>query len=456
MPPNRTQINCPRCRQPILALVEQLFDVTADPGAKQRLLGGISNRAVCPHCGYAGVLATPLVYHDAEKELLLTYFPSELGLPATEQEKLIGPLINQIVNRLPPEKRKAYLLRPQNFLTYQRIIERILGADGITSEMIQAQQQRVALIERLLSTPTAEARSEIIKQENKLLDGEFFALFSRLLEATIASGQEQPAKQMDDLQQQLLSESEFGRKLQGQVNEMQEAIKTLQAAGKELTREKLLDILIEAPNDDRLFALVSLTRPALDYLFFQALSEHIETKAGDERLALEDLRNKLLNLTRQIDQRVEDEYKRAGELLNTLLAAEDIENALLVNLNQVTDVFIQVLNRALQEAQKKNDEERLNKLQRIVAILQQATAPPKEYEILEKLLDAPNETALNKLLEKRAKEITPEFVQFVSGVVAQTESRAGEKPQGEEARVVERLQALYRTILKFSMKKSMQ
>src|SRR5512137_884882 len=150
MPPQKTQISCPRCRQPVVAQIEQLFDVTSDPGAKQRLLGGVSNYAVCRNCGYSGPLATPIVYHDNDKELLLTYFPSELGMPVNDQEKLIGPLITQVTNRLPAEKRKGYLLRPQSFLTYQSLLERILNADGITTEMIQAQQKRISIVERLL------------------------------------------------------------------------------------------------------------------------------------------------------------------------------------------------------------------------------------------------------------------------------------------------------------------
>jgi hypothetical protein len=60
----------------ITANVEQLFDVTQDPQAKQRLLGGVSNMARCPYCGYQGRLATPIVYHDNDKELLLTFCPS--------------------------------------------------------------------------------------------------------------------------------------------------------------------------------------------------------------------------------------------------------------------------------------------------------------------------------------------------------------------------------------------
>src|SRR5687767_15273042 len=58
--------------------------------------------ARCPHCGYQGRLATPVVYHDNDKELLLTFFPPELAVPLNEQEKLIGPLIKQVMDRLPP------------------------------------------------------------------------------------------------------------------------------------------------------------------------------------------------------------------------------------------------------------------------------------------------------------------------------------------------------------------
>ena len=148
----------------IPANVEQLFDVTADPQAKQRLLSGASNVAHCPHCGYEGRLAAPVVYHDNSKELLLTFFPPELGMPLNEQERILGPMIKQVMDRLPAEKRKAYLLSPQANLTYESMVETILGKDGITPEMIKAQQDRVMLMERLLQTSTPDVRSEIIKQ----------------------------------------------------------------------------------------------------------------------------------------------------------------------------------------------------------------------------------------------------------------------------------------------------
>src|SRR5574340_981588 len=215
----QTQIACPRCKQPITANVEQLFDVSADPAAKQRLLGGISNMARCPHCGFEGRLATPVVYHDADKELLLTYFPAELAMPVTEQEKLIGPMITQVTNRLPPEKRKAYLFKPIANLTYESMIETISGKDGITPEMIKAQQERLNLVDRLLGATSPEARSQLIKDNAAIIDEQFFVLFSRLLQAGMGGGQEALTKQLGEVQKQLLEETVIGRQLKESAGE---------------------------------------------------------------------------------------------------------------------------------------------------------------------------------------------------------------------------------------------
>ena len=455
MPPQKTQIACPQCRQPIVAIVEQLFDVSSDPGAKQRLLGGVSNFAACRTCGFNGPLATPIVYHDNEKELLLTYFPPELRMAVNEQEKTIGPLINQLTNKLPAEKRKGYLLRPQSFLTYQSLIERILLADGITQEMIQGQQKRVTIVERLLTATSPEARSDIIKQESALFDAEFFAIFARLVEGALSSGQEQAAKQVDEIQKQLLAETEYGRNIATQNNEIQEAVKTLQAAGKGLDRERLMQILIDAPNDHRLNALVSLTRPGLDYMFFQSLTERIEKLSGEERQKLEDLRGKLLDITRKIDQRLEQEVKRANELLEIILKAEDIEKATADSLPEIGEVFVQLLNQALKDANQKNDAERMPKLQQIVNVLQQASAPPPELQLLEELLEAADDAELNKRIETHGEEITPELTSVIASVIARTEGEGGQKPSDEEAQMLEKLGKVHRAVLKYTMKKNM-
>jgi ABC-type transporter Mla subunit MlaD len=150
------------------------------------------------------------------------------------------------------------------------------------------------------------------------------------------------------------------------------------------------------------------------------------------------------------------EFKHASELLNTLLAADDIQQATASHIQEINDTFVQVLNQALQEANQKNDAERMPKLQQIVAVLQQATTPPPELALLEELLDAPDEAALNKKLDEHAEEITPELSSVIGNILARSEEQAGAKPQGEDAQTIEKLRALYNTVLKYSMKKSMK
>ena len=58
------------------------------------------------------------------------------------------------------------------------------------------------------------------------------------------------------------------------------ATKALQEAGPSLTREKLLDLIIAAPNEARLKAYVSLARTGMDYIFFQTLTERIDKANG--------------------------------------------------------------------------------------------------------------------------------------------------------------------------------
>ncbi len=449
----QTQIACPRCHQMIAANVEQLFDVSADPSAKQRLLGGGANYAHCPYCGYEGSLATPIVYHDADKELLLTFFPSEMGIPVNEQEKLIGPLITQVTNHLPAEKRKAYLLRPQSFLTYQSLLEKVLAADGVTKEMLDEQQKRVNLIQRLLQASSPDIRAEIMKQEADLLDEAFFALFSRLAEAAAASGQQPTAQAMSALQNELLQNSEYGRKLQAQMGELEAAVKSLQEAGQGLTRDKLLSIMIDAPSDERLRALVSLTRNGLDYTFFQALSDRIERAKVDEKTKLENLREKLLDFTNQIDKAVEQQMKQADALIEKVLAAPDVTQAMIQNIDEFSEVVLQVLENKLQEASRTNNEARAQKLQQIVAILQQASTPP-ELELINELIDvADDDTVLEHKIKEHESEISEEFSGMIASLMQQVENQGDKDPNSGE--ILKRLEKIYRVILKRSMQKNL-
>jgi hypothetical protein len=449
----QTQIACPNCRQMIAANVEQLFDVTQDPQAKQRLLGGISNMARCPHCGFQGRLATPIVYHDNEKELLLTFFPPELNVPLNEQEKIIGPLIKKVTDSLPAEKRKGYLLNPSPNLTYESMIKVILGKDGITPEMLKAQQDRVQVIERLIQASSADVRSEVIKQNIALFDEQFFALFSRIAQSALQSGQDTIGKQLTDVQRQLLEETEFGRGLKESVGELETAQKSLQEAGQNLTREKLLELVLASPNDARLRGYVSLARAGMDYQFFQLLTEKIDKATGDEKTRLESIREKLLDYTNEMDKQIEARYKQAQEFVESLLAQDDIVKAVRDNLDGFTQDSVDLVNQMLRQASEKNDYTRMGKLQKMVEVLREVSTPP-EVAFVEQLLDAPDEASVEKMLEANKARVNDQFMQALIGLVAQVD-QAAEQGNPEAKALSEKINAIYKTALKFSMKQNM-
>lgn len=445
----KVQMSCPRCRQPIVAEVEQLFDVTADPEAKQRFLSGSINVANCPHCGYQGPLATPIVYHDNDKELLMTYFPPELGLPLNEQERLVGPLITQVVNKLPNEKRKAYLFRPQTMLTLQSMIEKVLEGEGITKEMMDASQKRLNLLQRLVSTTSADTRAEIVKQENELIDERFFEIMGRLIEATMASGDQNSARALAAMQQEILPLTEVGRNIQAQQEEMNAAVQSLQAASQEgLTREKLLDLMVQAPSETRLTTLVSMARAGLDYEFYQILSSRIESAEGEDKAKLEHLRGRLQELSQEIDARMQEQLENSRGLLNELLTAENIEEAASQALPAMDDFFAEALRAELQQARQAGDMDRMGKLQKVVEVIQKASAPPPEIALAEELMGAEDEEARRKIMEANAESITPDFLQMLSQLVAQLEQ------QGQQE-MSQRLQETYRSALRFSMQSNM-
>ena len=444
----KTVINCPNCRQPIQADIQQLFDVGINPAHKQILLSGAFNLAQCTHCGFRGNLATPIVYHDPDKELLLTFVPPEVSLQRQDQERLIGNMLNQIINNLPQEKRKGYLLRPQSALTLQGLVERVLEADGITREMIQAQQQKIALIQRLLSTP-ADKLADIVATNEGLMDAELFALLSRLAEAAHLGGDQGSAQKILDLQKNLLPLTDYGRAVQEQTNEIQAAVNSLRELGNELTRERLLDLVLQAPNEARLNALVSLARPGMDYSFFQLLSERIDRARGDGRSRLIGLREKLLELTGEIDRQIEARAQQSRKLLDLILQAENTEEAVIQSLPAIDDYFIQALNASLEAARKQGDLEKIAKLQKVAGVLDKYSAAPPELAIIEDLLDAPNEQALKDLLEANSDKITPELMDTLTNIVAKVES-------GDDKELAAKVKIVHRAVLRFSMQMNLK
>lgn len=434
-----------------MADINRLFDIAQDPQAKQILLSGAYNLIECPNCGYRGQVPEPIVYHDPSKELLLTFFPPSLNVAVNQQEQMIGPLIKKVMDSLPMEQRKAYLLKPETMLTRQRLVERILEEDGITPEMLEEQQKRLNLLQRLAGT-SPESRPEVIAQEEELVDEQLLMILQRLIQSAAAAGEEESATVLAGLQQQILENTAYGRELLQQAQDQQAAMKSLEEASKSgLTREKLLDLILDAAeNEVKLATLVGMARGGLDYGFFQLLSERIQQAKGEEQAKLTELRENLLEMTHEIDEVVKEQEAASSQLLDQLLEQDDIETATMEALPAISEIFLDVLRKRIQTARKNDDEATLKKLQAVTGVIQKVSAPGANIELIEALIQADNDAAINQILSENADEITDEFMQFLLNLMNQTSQQAGNEPTSE------RLKQVYRQALRFSMKRNLE
>lgn len=447
----KTTISCPQCKQPLAADITRLFDIAENPQAKQMLLSGAYNLVQCPSCGYRGQAPTPIVYHDPDKELLLTFFPPELNVPVNHQEQMIGPLITRVMENMPMEKRKAYFLNPETMLTRQRLVERVLEEDGITPDMLKAQQDRLNLLQRLAGT-SPEARPEVIRQEEELVDEQLLMILQRLIQSAASAGEEDSARVLVELQQQILENTEFGREVLHQAQEQQAAMEALEKASKDgLTRQSLLDLIVDAADSEiRLATLVSMGRGGLDYSFFQLLTERIQQATGEAQAKLTALRETLLEMTHEIDQAIKVQEQLAGQSLDEILAEENTENATLQALPGISEIFLEVLRARIQAARKSDDQALLEKLQKVASTIQKVSAPGANIALIEALIQAEDEEAIHAILDENADELTDEFSQFLNSLLNQTQGQ-----EGREA-TAEKLQQVYRQVLRYTMKRNLE
>jgi hypothetical protein len=188
----------------------------------------------------------------------------------------------------------------------------------------------------------------------------------------------------------------------------------------------------------------------MDYQFFQILSQRIDVASGDEQERLSNLREQLLTLTEQIDEQVKQRSEAAKQLLEQILEAEDMTQAIQQHAPEIDEFFIQAVQESLEEARKSGDLEKSAKLSQLEDLIRQATAQPPEIEFLEELLEADEEAARQELIENNKEKITPEFFQMLSGLMNQV-SETSQDPE-----LMEKVKAVNRQVLRYSMQSSLQ
>lgn len=201
-----------------------------------------------------------------------------------------------------------------------------------------------------------------------------------------------------------------------------------------------------------------MARPGMDYQFFQMLSERIENASGGDQEQLLALREQLLELTREIDETVEQRIEIAHQNLDRLLEADDISAAVEANLAAIDEYFIQALTAALQSTRESENQERLAKLEAVLHALNKYAQAPPEYELINELLEvADDEEAIRKTFESQVDEVNAKVLEYLTGLMSQAQATV-EQSQGENEKeqreLLERMNKVYKVALRMNMEKS--
>ncbi|MCD6519998.1 MAG: CpXC domain-containing protein [Anaerolineae bacterium] len=438
-----TQVICPSCGAPFFVQVYTIVDVGEEPELKDKFLKGEINYARCPKCGTGGALNTTLLYHDPAKELLIVYVPSELGLSAEEQERVVGDLVKTVMNAQPAEKRKAYFLQPKVVLTLQSLYDTILEADGISKEVLDAYRARIKLANQFLSAlDDEEALDKLVEEHREELTYEFFLLLADLIEGHKSAGDKEGAEKLESLRAKLTAKTQPST-----------PPPPPQGATRETNYEEIIDRLLEARGRDVWQPTVALLRPILDYQFFLVLTNKIEQaqKAGDEAEAtkLSEFREELLQELDKLDKMVREADEKAAKLIMELSEAEDIEAAVREHAQEINQAFVEVLMAYRSVARSREDEELAKKLDAIweaTSKVIEESLPP-EIRLIHKLIQAEHPEGTNAVLEEHRGLLNEDFLKVYDQYV-QDLTRTGEHSLVEHLQKVREQIVVKMTILR--------
>ena len=418
-------VNCPNCNTPFPAQLFTIVDVGQDPVLKNVLLAGQLNVASCPRCGAGGALTTPLLYHDPEHQFLGVYVPEQIAVK--EQQKVIGDLSRRLMDGLPQEDRRGYMLTPKQFLTYQSMLEAILEFEGVTREMMDKQRRQLQLIEQgLVALQDPEGLRLLAKESDADFDDQFFSLLNMVTESAASGGDVEAAQEMVELREQLIELTTWG-----------EGVKRQRAAVAKLTpettREDLLNMIVAADDPRVAEALVLAARRLVDYSFFEALTRRIDAAqaAGNaaEAERLTGLRERLLTTLDRYDQMQQAAIQQYTQVLGEILAADDVQRAVMEHAQYIDQTFLSVVGANLEDAKSRGAGAAVRRLQEVwdsaIELLNINSAP--EVALLNELLTAEYPGGTRKILSDNREVITQEFIDALEELIAQVQSEGGDE-----------------------------
>lgn len=411
-PPQVIGVNCPNCGTPYPTQVFSIVDVGQDAILKSLILSGQLNMAVCPRCGAGGSIASPLLYHDPEHSFLGVHVPEQVG----DQQKIIGDLSRRHMNGLPQEARRGYMLTPKQFFTYQSLLEAILENEGVTREMMDAQRKRLQLLEQAISALQDEqGLKQLAHDHDQEMDDEFFGLLQTVANSATSQGDEQSARGLLALRERLIELTTWGKGVQKQ----REAVARIKP---ETTPTELLDMVVAADDDRVVDALITVGQPLVNYGFYQELAGRIEAanqrRDTEESQRLSGLRQHILGFSDRLQQLQRASVEQASQILNEILGADDIRQAVEEFAPYVDQTLLSVLAANLQRAEEMGATAAVKRLQEAwdaVLEIVQADAPPI-LRLINDLVSAEYPGETRKLLGENRDQINTEFIEALNGL----------------------------------------
>jgi len=419
--PQAASLRCPRCGFSYQTPIFSIIDVSQTPELKQVVLSGSLNASQCPNCGNINTVVAPLLYHDPAHEFLGVFIPPQLNLNEAQRQKIIGDLSNALMNSIPAEQRRFYMLNPQQFLSMESLIEKLLGFEGITPEMLAASRKKLGLVQDLVRVRNDTIAFNIVVKDNeKLLDQEFFTLLSQLLMAAQEQGDREQAAALAEVREKLLPITEFGRRILKQ----RQAIQNL---GERPSRERILQAILQGDVDEA-EAIAVVARPVMDYRFFQELTARIEALPAEQRATQEQKRQRILEVLETLRAADQAALQAAQQVLQELLAAEDLDKAVAELLPYVDQTVLTLLLANIEEAERRGATaalKRLNEVWERLTAAMKAAIPP-EVQLLYALTEADYPDGTRQILREHKDLVTPQFLQLLEESIQSLEAEPGD------------------------------
>ena len=130
---NKQSVKCPKCGQLSDITVWSSITVKDSPDLKEDLLHGKINIFRCPSCHQAALMPSPMLYHDEEKKLMISFTPCA---DSAQEQQLYDSIMKSSAESGELNKLEGYNLR---FVTdYNELLEKLLIFDnGLNDKAIE-------------------------------------------------------------------------------------------------------------------------------------------------------------------------------------------------------------------------------------------------------------------------------------------------------------------------------